>query len=259
MRAFVDYARYYDLIYQDKDYAAEAGFIRSLIREYAPNAKLLLDLGCGSGRHAVRLAQDGYSIVGVDRSEEMLAAAQQRSADLTSDERKRLNFRAGDLRSVRLQQTFDVVVALFHVMSYQTSNDDLLAAFTTARTHLRAGGLFIFDCWYGPGVLTDPPKARIKQLKAADGAEVVRFSEPRMNPNANVVDVEFTLFVVAGGTNQCHRIHETHTMRYLFSPEIDLLSNSVGFEVVSRTQWLSRSALDSSCWNACYVARMRAD
>jgi len=255
MSAFGDYARYYDLIYRDKDYAAEAAFIHSLIHEYAPNGRALLDLGCGSGQHAIHLAQHGYSVVGVDRSEGMLAAAQKRCADLWSDERINLEFRAGDLRTVRLEQMFDVVVALFHVMSYQTSNDDLLAAFKSARSHLRAGGLFIFDCWYGPGVLTDPPKACLKRFKATDGTEVARFSEPQMNPNANVVDVSFTLIVVAGGTSQCDQISETHSMRYLFSPEIDLFASFSGFEVVSRTQWLNRSALDSSSWNACFVAR----
>jgi len=255
MSPFAAYGLYYDLIYRDKDYPAESEFVHALIRDYAPEALSVLDLGCGTGQHAIHFVKRGYSVVGVDRSEEMLAAAERRAANLAAGERADLSFCAGDIRNVRLERTFDVVVALFHVMSYQTGNDDIAAAFTTARAHLREGGLFIFDCWYGPGVLADPPQTRVKRFKTDGGSDVIRLSEPSLHPNANTVDIAFTLLVDEADSRRCEQIEETHTMRYLFAPEIELFARAAGFDVVSRSQWLNRQEPDLSCWNACFVAR----
>jgi len=254
MKSFQAYSRYYDLIYRDKDYAAEAEFVHTLIQQYSPGARTVLDLGCGTGQHAIEFVRHGYSVLGVDRSDEMLAAAQSRLGDLGHG-RVDLRFHTGDIRNVRFKQTFDVAVALFHVMSYQVSNDDIAAAFMTARAHVRDRGLFIFDCWYGPGVLTDPPQTRVKRLKTDQGGDVIRVSEPTMQANANTVDVAFTLLAIGPDGQRSEQIREMHAMRYLFAPEIELFARSAGFEIISRSQWLTPKELDLSCWNACFVAR----
>ncbi len=75
MATFGNYSRYYNLLYKDKDYKGEAGFIHDLIQKYLPDAQNILDLGCGTGRHDALLAKKGYAITGVDMSEEMLLIA----------------------------------------------------------------------------------------------------------------------------------------------------------------------------------------
>ena len=89
MKAFGNYSRYYNLLYKDKDYKGEAGFIHDLIQKYSPGAKSILDLGCGTGRHDLLLAEKGYAITGVDMSEEMLLIA--RSQPLNSSTAQQLN------------------------------------------------------------------------------------------------------------------------------------------------------------------------
>src|SRR5450432_1239591 len=201
MSVFGSYSRYYDLLYQDKDYAGEASYIRSLILQHHPHAQSLLDLGCGTGRHALLLAEEGYRVAGVDRSTEMLATAQAQLAKSTPAMAARRSasgaapeFFQGDVRTVRIDRKFDIVVSLFHVMSYQTTNDDLQAAFRTAAAHLSPGGLFIFDCWYGPAVLTDRPVVRIRRLEDEHIA-VTRLAEPVFHPNANAVDVNYHVLI----------------------------------------------------------------
>ena len=159
---FDAYAAYYDLLYRDKDYAGEAAYVQGLIRRHAPGARHILELGCGTGRHADALTNLGFRVTGVDRSGEMVARARERAVG-----RQDLQFMEGDLRDFRSGRKYEVVLALFHVMSYQTENADLAAAFTTAAEHLAPGGIFIFDCWYGPGVLTDPPTTRVRRLHPA--------------------------------------------------------------------------------------------
>ena len=77
---FDAYAAYYDLLYRDKDYAGEAAYVHGLIRRYAPGARDILELGCGTGRHAEALMDLGFRVTGVDRSGEMVARARERAA-----------------------------------------------------------------------------------------------------------------------------------------------------------------------------------
>lgn len=144
MAVFGAYSRYYDLLYRDKDYAGEAAYVRSLIERTKPGARTLLDLGCGTGRHDALLAELGYSVTGVDRSSEMLEVARASAAKLGPEKAPR--FEQGDVRTVRLGKTFDVVVSLFHVVSYMTTNADLKQAFRTAREHLAPGGSSFSTC-----------------------------------------------------------------------------------------------------------------
>src|SRR5688572_24944210 len=132
MSVFGDYSRYYDLLYKDKDYAAEAQYVHDLIERHRPDALSILDLGCGTGRHDFFLSRLGHTVTGVDLSSEMLAVAAREKAAFVGP-RPPPTFVQGDVRSVRLHSSFDVVVSLFHVMSYQTRNQDLLAALTTIR------------------------------------------------------------------------------------------------------------------------------
>jgi predicted TPR repeat methyltransferase len=137
MDSFDAYARYYDLIYRDKDYAAEAQYVHNLIQRCAPGARSILELGCGTGAHAEEFAEEfarlGYEVHGVDASEEMLERAHARQILQAPEVAKRLVFSAGDVRSFRTGHQFDAVTALFHVISYQIGDDDLLSTFATAR------------------------------------------------------------------------------------------------------------------------------
>ena len=163
-----------------------------MIQKYSPDAQNILDLGCGTGRHDSFLAEKGYAITGVDMSEEMLLIA--RSQQLSSSAPQQLNFLHGDIRTFRVDKKFEVAISLFHVMSYQTTNKDFLSALKTAKAHLAPVGIFVFDFWYGPAVLTDRPAVRVKKLED-DKIQVVRLAEPIMHANKNLVEVNYTVWI----------------------------------------------------------------
>ncbi|OXS77038.1 hypothetical protein B1B04_01145 [Lysinibacillus sp. KCTC 33748] len=75
MSNFNQYAEYYDLLYKDKDYIQEANYIDSLLQKYSSNTKSILELGCGTGKHAIILGKKGYKVHGVDLSEGMIREA----------------------------------------------------------------------------------------------------------------------------------------------------------------------------------------
>jgi SAM-dependent methyltransferase len=265
---FNNYARYYDLLYRDKDYTAEAEFIDRLIQQQAPHTSTILELGCGTGNHALLLAKEGYFVHGVDLSAEMLKCAQERSERAEPELAARLQFSQGDLREVRLvgvgeafalakasqneNLKFDAILSLFHVISYQTTNKDLLAAFTTVKTHLKPGGIFIFDVWYGPAVLSDPPVVRIKRLEDSS-IQVTRIAEPIMYPNENLVDINYQVFVKDKDSGAIAELTETHRMRYLFRTELELLLSQLQMYIIEDGEWLTHHQPGLNTWGVYFV------
>lgn len=246
MTVFGDYSRYYNLLYKDKDYAGEVDYLHGLIGEYHPSARSILDLGCGTGRHDLLLAEKGYQVTGVDRSEEMLAVARSKGGGVT--------FHSGDVRDVRLGESFDLVVSLFHVVSYQTGNDDLTATFATLAEHLKPGGICIFDCWYGPAVLNTRPEVRVKRLEDEE-VEVTRIADPVMHPHRNVVDVNYEIMIRSKESGLCDILRETHSMRYLFGPEVERLMLDAGLQPVDAFEWVTGKEPGLDSWGVCFVGR----
>lgn len=255
-QVFERYGDYYDLLYQDKPYEAEARYIDKLIHRFAASpGKKLLELGCGSGRHALHLADLGYQVLGVELSETMLhlAEANLKKASLTSPS---VAFAEGDMRSFRCNDRFDVVLSLFHVMSYQACEEDLRKSLQTAYEHLAPKGLLIFDFWYGPAVLADPPQMRVKRV-ANENLAITRITEPKHDVNARTVDVNFDVFIKTKPSGIIEELFETHKMRYFFPEELDMALTNVGFERKTLTAWLSDAPPDKTSFGACIVAQKR--
>jgi SAM-dependent methyltransferase len=253
---FDAYAHYYDLLYQDKDYASEAEFIAAQLRKHRPSGRRILELGCGTGIHAEYLARMGFHVHGIDLSAEMLVKAEVRKASLPPEIAARLSFAQGDVRTVRTGAQYDAVISLFHVMSYQNSNSDMVAAFATAAAHLVADGVFMFDYWYGPAVLLQKPEVRVKRL-GDEQIEVVRIAEPVMRFAENLVDVNYSVIIKTKATGEVHQVNETHRMRYLFQPEIPLLAGTADWSDCSSTAWLKDTVPTEKDWAGFSVIRRR--
>lgn len=254
MSSFGDYSNYYDLFYKEKDYASEVDYVISRIRQHAPHGMSLLELGCGTGRHAEHFVKQGYTVHGVDLSQNMLKEAESKKMAMPLEQSARLNFTQGDIRALRLEKRFDTVLSLFHVFSYQSMNSDLSAAIGTAASHLVAGGLLFFDFWYGPAVIRQLPEVRVQRFED-NGVRVTRIAEPVIRVNRNVVDVNYEILIEHKQKEKLESIKETHSMRYLFMPEIELLLAQHGMESIGSFAWMKTSEPDFDSWNACVLAR----
>lgn len=254
MTVFDAYSRYYDLLYQDKDYQSESDYIGELIHKHAPKTSSILELGCGTGAHAIPLAKLGFNIYGIDLSSSMLNRAELKREKQTNEIKQRLQFSPGDIRKFRVGKLFDTVISLFHVLSYQTDNQDVMAMFQTAASHLTPGGLFIFDFWYGPAVLVQRPEVRIKRF-CDENTSVIRLCEPELKVNQNIVDVNFEIIVedLLSGTREV--IKEKHPMRYFFLPELALVCEISGFKNVNFEAWMGGQVNDQSWGVTCYAFR----
>ena len=250
-----DYSEYYDRFYTAKDYAAEAAFVRDIIRRYKPCAHSMLDLGCGSARHAVEFARAGFTVTGVDRSGDMIAQAKDRLRHLGGSIGNKVMLVEGDATTYAPNAKYDTVVSLFHAVSYQTSNDALAGIFRTAQSALSAGGLFVFDFWHGSAVLTQKPMVRVKNVAYSD-IHVTRIAEPECQFNRNVVNVRYTIIAIDQRNGSSKQMVETHSMRYLFLPEIEMLAAHHNFELAETGAWLTGKTIDEHCWSGYAAMRM---
>jgi len=242
---FNAYSRYYDLLYRDKDYVAEAEYIAGLLERFGVTGKDLLEFGSGTGKHGRLLAQRGYEVTGIERSAEMVA-----QADVVPG----FSCQQGDICTVQLDQAFDAVLSLFHVVSYQTTNDAVQAVFARAAEHLEAGGLFVFDVWYSPAVYAQKPEVRVKRM-ADEVTEITRIAEPEIFPNENRVNVNYTIFARDLVSGEEETMTETHPMRHFSMPELELLAQMSGFAVVGTEEFLTGSKPSEETWGVCFVMK----
>lgn len=247
MNHFKEYSTYYDLLYKDKDYQKEAIYIDELIRKLDKGNVDILDIGCGTGKHANLLVDKGYKVHGIDISESMVAVAEENYGE-------KVSFSLGDIRTFNLNRTFDVITSLFHVMSYQIHNDDLDAAFKSVYNHLNPEGYFIFDCWYGPGVMNDPPTIKVKRMRD-EQIEVIRIAEPDNHYNESVIDVKFHILINNIQTNQLTQLYEKHPMRFLFKNEIELFAKRSKLKLVQYYSWLNFTEPTKDDWYAVFILK----
>lgn len=248
---FGQYAGVYDSLYHDKDYSGETDFVIQLLNAHSNGeTKSILDMGCGTGGHAIPLAKHGYSVTGVDRSEGMLEQARDKAQAAGHD----IAFHQGDVRNVNLNQTFDAVIFMFAVVAYQTSNADLNDALQTARHHLKPGGLLIFDTWNGPAVLADPPTDRVREVPGPNGTRIIRITRPVHDSMAQTIDVQFHVLTL-DGDKVSSEIQEAHLMRYLFPQELGFHLKQAGFNLLQACPFMRPDLeLSATDWNMSIVA-----
>jgi len=254
---FRRYSAVYDLLYRDKDYEAEAEYVARTLRSASAQARTVLELGSGTGRHGRLLAAKGFQVHGIERSPDMAALAKSASERPIANDAGSFSCEVGDVRSVTLGRIFDAVIALFHVVSYQTTNEDLQATFATAARHLGPGGVFVFDVWHGPAVLGQRPERRVKQV-GDDRLDVVRTARPELDAEKATVKVTYDMECRDRRSGEVMRFSEDHLMRYLFPREIDTLAASCGLCVIGSEEYMTGRPPSPSTWGVMYVLRRGA-
>lgn len=250
MEIFKNYAYYYNSFYKEKDYKSEAHIVDRLLIKYGDNVKSIVNFGCGTGKHDIELCKIGYQCTGIDISPSMIEIAVQNA----KDSGYAINYESADVRCFETRERYDAVISLFHVMSYQNSNEDIRNAFQSARKVIKKGGIFLFDVWYGPGVLSDKPSVRVREIEDENN-RLIRIARPKMRNEDNVVEVNYEVLIIDKKTNIVREINEIHSMRFFFKPEIEILLEQAGFELVDVLDCNTLLEPDYDSWTCYFVAR----
>ena len=244
------YSAYYDLLYADKDYSSEADYVHKLVQKFGiDGSRTLLDIGCGTGKHAAALAEKGYCVCGIDRSVEMIEKAKILSANKES-----LSFQVASADDFSFLNRFDVVTSLFHVISYLTGNEVLFNCFKRVFDALNENGVFIFDFWYGPAVFAQKPENRIKILEN-DSCKIHRFAHPEEDSCRNIVTVKYNMICIDKNTNFSASFSEDHPMRYFFLPELQFMLGQCGFSEIVFEEFLTGADPSPDTWGVCCIAK----
>lgn len=141
MDAYTGFAEVYDLFMDNIPYKDWCTYLTGLLREYGIRDGLLLDLGCGTGSLTELLAAEGYDMIGVDYSGEMLELAMEKRAESGHD----ILYLCQDMREFELYGTVAAIVSICDCMNYITEPEDLVTVFKLVNNYLDPEGIFIFD------------------------------------------------------------------------------------------------------------------
>jgi SAM-dependent methyltransferase len=258
MKNFGLYAKYYDLLYRYKDYDAESAYVLDLITRFGENKNptewSVLELGCGSGGHAAHLAPKIKALVGLERSDEMVAQAQEKAIPHFHVLKGDATQLSDALPAVYLQSYFEAVISLFHVVSYINENDKLLNCFQSAYDVLKTGGVFVFDVWFTPAVYWLRPEKRVRQMKD-DAITIERTAISEVDVMKNVVTVHFATEIIDNKTGEKTILDEKHPMRCFSVPEVALLAKSVGFSMICAEEFVTGKPAAVDTWGVCFVLK----
>lgn len=139
--AYESLAASYDRLTNDIPYEAILAFYHQILDRYGLSPASAVDLACGTGSMAVLLAREGLSVLGVDRSEEMLTLAADKAAELENPP----YFIRQSMEKLRLPLPVDLVVCCLDGVNYVTQPEKLRETFARVCKALNPGGLFLFD------------------------------------------------------------------------------------------------------------------
>ena len=192
-------AHVYDLLYSFKDYEAEARDLVALIRERDPDARSLLDVACGTGKHLELLRASFPDVAGVDLDEGLLAIARQRLPDVP--------LTMADMRTVDLGRTFDAVTCLFSSVGYLCDAGELASAIGRMAAHLAPGGVLVVDGWVRPDAWW--PGTHVQALaETADGVAAARVARTWREGDRSVLDMRYLIATADDGFAQERERHE---------------------------------------------------
>lgn len=218
----------------------------NLLKTYSPQTKTILEYGCGTGGHGVLLNEFGYEVYGLEKSAEMADVARIRG----------LKCEVADISDFSLGRTFDACISLFHVISYINDNENLINVFKNTKGHLKKGGVFIFDVWFTPAVMSQKPEVRVKKIENSE-VEVMRIAIPSIDHIANTVGVNYQIILKEKGTGQYSEFQEVHNMRHFGIPEIGLIASATGFDVLKAEEFLSGQSPSDNTWGVNFILKAK--
>ena len=251
MMNFNLYSKYYDLFYSDKEYLIETEYVIKRLKE-SSNIQLdvLLELGGGSGNHAIHFSSFFKEIYGVELSQSMVEIAQNRNVP-------NYNVVQGDITNIHFpDKHFDCAVSLFHVISYLNTNEQILNCFRSINKQLKQNGIFIFDVWFTPAVYSLKSETRIKKIQNNE-ISVTRIAQSTIDYKSSIVNVNYSIFVEEMHTKEFSKFEETHSMRHFTFNEIQLIANSTGFEIVKTEEFLTGKSPSNETWGCMFVIRKK--
>jgi ubiquinone/menaquinone biosynthesis C-methylase UbiE len=212
-------AKYYDLVYYNKNYKSEAERIISLIKKYKKSGgNELLEIASGTGKH-LQYLKSKFNCVGSDLNSDMINIAKKRVPGV--------DFKIINMINFNIHKQFDVILCLFSSIGYVKTYENLKKALKNFAHHLKEGGVVIIEPW-----LTKKSYIKGKvNLNTYEDAntKIARVSFSRVTGDVSYMDMYYLIAEKDKGVNY---FKETHEMGLFEVDKVLKIMKSVGFKAV---------------------------
>ncbi len=225
MEAYTDFAYVYDTLMDNTPYKEWCARITDILRRAGIEKDLVLDLGCGTGTLTELLAKEGYDMIGIDCSQEMLARAMEKR----EDSGLQILYLLQDMREFELYGTVKAIVSVCDSLNYLLEEEDVIETFRLVNNYLDPKGLFVFDF-----NTVYKYKEIIGDATIAENREDCSFIwENYYHEEEEINEYEVTFFVKEG--DLFRRFEETHYQRGYTPQQMKDFLAKAGLEFVSMT------------------------
>jgi SAM-dependent methyltransferase len=239
-----EFSKIYDLIYKKKKYDLEVKYFLKILNFFF-NRKYkkcrLLDLGCGTGKHIKFFLKKGINVYGVERSKYM-------SNQIKNN--KNLKIINKDIKKIKINKKFDIITALFDVICYFTTKNDLNIFFSIVSSHLKKNGIFLCDFWNKEAVYKSPPKSKMLKIKNKYFI-IERLSTPKKYGNKFKIFFDFKVKDLL--KNQSYTFAEKHIIRPYDPQCLINIAKKNNLKVIQSYEFLKFKKPDHNSWKACIV------
>lgn len=227
MDSYYSFSYVYDLFMDETPYDMWANNVTNLLADYGVTDGVIVDLGCGTGQMTKRLQDKGFSMIGLDLSEDMLTVANEKNqpGDIL--------YICQDMREISLHGTVKAFVSFCDSLNYIPSLEDLTQVFVSVMEYLEDGGMFVFD-------MNTPYKYHtlLAQNTFSDTREEGSFiweNEYDEESGENIYDL--TLYIkqdvlYQNGKEEFERFFETHVQHCYSLEEVEAALKTAGLSFI---------------------------
>lgn len=228
---------------------------RPLIEQWARSlGGPLLDIACGTGRTAIRMAAQGYQVTGVDIVPEMIAQARQKAAERSVS----IEWVLADARTFRLQKQFPFIYMLGNAFQFFLTREDQEALLARVREHVHPEGCFLFGTRNpSPQNLLEIHHPEGEKYTTSDGGQLVITEAQHYDPMTQIQHYTRLLkFLHPGGQHEQKMLRTA--LRYVFPQEMEALLYYNGFQIHSCYGSWQQEPLTATSRLMIYVCQRRA-
>jgi SAM-dependent methyltransferase len=213
------------------------GDVAFYVEEARAAGSPVLELGCGTGRILIPMAEAGLEVVGVDASADMLAVAREKLQRCGPDVQRRVQLVPGDMRNFALDRSFSLVTIPYRAFLHNLGVDDQVRTLTRVREHLAGNGRLIFNVFdpkvqlLAAGRWSMPPDRRREFVHPRTGNRVRITEDFRYDLDRQLVDGRFVLDEMDAAGRILTTTDSPLTLRYVFRYEMEHLLVRCGLRV----------------------------
>ncbi|MEG0772822.1 class I SAM-dependent methyltransferase [Clostridium sp.] len=219
-------------------------------KEYAvKTGGTVLELGCGTGRVALKLADIGIEVTGLDLSETMLESFREKLRSTDKEVTDKITLVQGSMAEFKLDKSFGLIIAPFRAFQALTEDDDIKSSIKCIREHLTEDGLFIINVFRPYKVLDESwCYEEIIQWERTDentGAKIVKKHwGDKIDTEKQIIYPHYG-FEITDANGDFQRIEDHLKLKYYYANQLKDYLTKGGLTIVEKFGWYDKSDVEN--------------